>query len=122
MKLIIIIALSIIGTCTLKAQDSTRMVRMAKIKVDPGQLQQYTYALKEQMASAIKLEPGVLSYHAVADKKDPSQITIIEIYANNEAYLLHIKTPHFLKYKDLVKDMVLSLELIDVETIGRMSK
>jgi quinol monooxygenase YgiN len=95
---------------------------MAKIKVDINQLEKYKVALKEQMNTAIKLEPGVLSYTVVADKKDLSLITILEVYANLEAYQSHILTPHFKKYKDAVKDMVLSLELIDTELIERVHK
>lgn len=104
------------------AQINNNMYRIAKIKVDINQLEKYKVALKEQMNTAIKVEPGVLSYTVVADKKDLSLITILEVYANLEAYQSHILTPHFKKYKDAVKDMVLSLELIDTELIERVHK
>ena len=67
------------------AQDSSRMYRIAKIKVDAKQLVAYTSLLQEQMTTAIKLEPGVLSYTAIADKKEATSITILEVYASNEA-------------------------------------
>lgn len=95
---------------------------MAKIKVDINQLEKYKVALKEQMNTTIKEEPGVLSYTVVADKKDITLIIITEVYANLEAYQSHILTPHFEKYKDTVKDMFLSLELIDTELIERVHK
>lgn len=104
------------------AQDKSKMYRIAKIKVDTNQLKRYTSALKEQMNAAIKLEPGVLSYNVVADKKDATVITILEVYASVEAYQSHIITPHFKKYKETVKDMVLSLELIDVNLVERVQK
>ena len=100
-----------------KAQNANKMYRIAKIKVDEKQLVPYTAALKEQMNAAISVEPGVLSYTAVADKKDPTWITILEVYASTEAYQSHIQTSHFKKYKETVKDMVLSLELIDTELV-----
>lgn len=99
-----------------------QMVRLAKIKVDPLQLNNYNSALKEQMTTAVRLEPGVLTYYALADKNDPSQITILEIYADTNAYKSHIETTHFKKYKETVKDMVKSLELIDVTLIGSAQK
>ena len=74
------------------------------------------------MNVAIKLEPGVLSYTVVADKKDATLITIFEVYASLEAYQSHILTSHFKKYKETVKDMVLSLELIDTELVARLEK
>ena len=104
------------------AQEKNQMVRLAKIKVDPLQLEKYNTALKEQMTTAVRVEPGVLTYYAVADKGDPSNITILEIYADTAAYNSHIATPHFKKYKEAVKDMVKSLELVDVTLIGSAKK
>lgn len=104
------------------AQEKNQMVRLAKIKVDPLQLDKYNAALKEQMTTAINAEPGVLTYYAVADKNDLSSITILEIYADTAAYQSHILTPHFKKYKDTVNDMVKSLELVDVMLISFAKK
>jgi len=104
------------------AQQKTQMVRLAKIQVDPAQLDQYNAALKEQMTTAVSTEPGVLTYYAVADKTNSSHITILEIYADTAAYKSHIETPHFKKYKEAVKNMVKSLELVDVNLIGSAKK
>ena len=103
------------------AQDH-KIYRIAKITVDPAQLDKYQAALKEQMTTAMAVEPGVLSYYAVSDKKDATHITIFEIYADSTAYQAHIQTPHFKKYKDIVKDMVKSLYLEDVSVIGIAKK
>ena len=104
------------------AQEKIQMVRLAKIKVDPLQLDKYNSALKEQMTTAVRVEPGVLTYYAVADKSDLSHITILEIYADTAAYQAHITTTHFKKYKETVKDMVKSLELVDVNLIASAKK
>jgi quinol monooxygenase YgiN len=104
------------------AQQKNQMVRLAKIQVDPSQLEQYNTALKAQMATAVRLEPGVITYYAVAEKSNPSHITILEIYADTAAYKAHIETAHFKKYKETVQHMVKSLELIDVNLIGSAKK
>jgi len=104
------------------AQQKNQIVRFAKIQVDPSQLEKYNAALKEQMTTAVKVEPGVLTYYAVADKSNPSHITILEIYADTAAYLSHIQTPHFKKYKETVNNMVKSLELVDLTLIGSAKK
>ncbi|MFV8342962.1 putative quinol monooxygenase [Flavobacterium sp. XS2P39] len=118
-----IVALSLVTfSFSTVAQEKEQMVRLAKIKVDPLQLDTYNSALKEQMTTAVRLEPGVLTYYAVADKNTPSFITILEIYADTAAYKSHIETTHFKKYKETVKDMVKSLELIDVTLIGSAVK
>jgi len=123
-KLIMIALFTLILMLNTKvmAQEKNQMVRLAKIKVDPLQLEKYNAALREQMATAVGKEPGVLTYYAVANKNDPTNITILEIYADTAAYNLHIATPHFKKYKEIVKDMVKSLELVDVSIVGVAKK
>lgn len=106
----------------IKGQTAQQMIRIAKIQVDPAQLNNYKAALKESIMTSVSKEPGVLSYYAVADKANPAQITILEVYASPEAYQAHIQTPHFKKYKEAVKDMVKSLELNDVDLIASASK
>ena len=125
LKITLVVTILISALClnkTAMAQQKQQMVRLAKIQVDPMQLEKYNAALKEQMTTAVKLEPGVLTYYAVADKTDPSHITILEIYADTVAYKMHIETPHFKKYKETVKHMVKSLELIDVNLIASATK
>lgn len=103
-------------------QEDKRMVRMAILKIDSTHLNEYMTFLQEQIETAIRLEPGVLSYFAVADKKHPSHITILEVYASKEAYQSHITTPHFQKYKTGTLHMVQSLELIDLDPLMFASK
>lgn len=117
-KVIAICSLLIFSLSNAQAQTDKRMVRLAKIEVDSAQLKSYNAALLEQMHTAIKLEPGVLTYYAVADQKDPSRITILEIYADTAAYQQHIATAHFKKYKKTVEHMVKKLELVNVSLIG----
>ncbi|MCW3109162.1 MAG: antibiotic biosynthesis monooxygenase [Segetibacter sp.] len=104
------------------AQDKRPYVRIAKIVVDSAQLDNYKVALKEHAEAAVSKEPGVLTLYAVADKDNPTHVTVFEIYASVAAYQSHIQTPHFLKYKSTVKDMVKSLVLTDVTPIALETK
>lgn len=104
------------------AQDKNQVVRIAKLQIDPAQLENYKAALKEHAETAVRVEPGVITLYAVAEKNSPTHITVFEIYANAEAYQAHLQTAHFKKYKSTTKDMVKSLELVDVEPIALESK
>ena len=99
------------------AQTKNQMVRIAKIVVDPAQLEPYKAFAKEEIEASIRLDPGVKTLYAVAEKDNPSHFTILEIYADSNAYKAHIQTPHFLKYKNGTKDMVKSLELVEVDPL-----
>lgn len=93
------------------------IVRIANLRIEPSQLEQYKAALREEIEQTSLLEPGVLTLYAVAHKDRPNHITIFETYANQQAYEAHLKTPHFLKYKVGTESMVLSLELVETTTI-----
>ena len=89
------------------------MVRLSKLVIDASQLEAYRVFLTEEVNDSMRLEPGVRTLYAVSEKARPTHFTILEIYADREAYEAHIKSAHFLKYKTGTKDMVKSLELID---------
>lgn len=93
------------------------LVRLSKITVDPAQLDAYNAFLKEEIEASIRLEPGVLTLYATAEKEAPHKVTILEIYADRSAYESHLQTPHFQKYKQGTLSMVKELELVDVKPL-----
>jgi 4-carboxymuconolactone decarboxylase len=104
------------------SQEQNRVVRMAKIVVDSTQLESYKAALKENVEASVGKEPGVITLYAVYEKDKPTHVTVLEIYANADAYKAHLQTDHFKKYKSTVATMVKSLELTDVVPIALASK
>jgi quinol monooxygenase YgiN len=103
------------------------MVRIAEVEVEEAGLEQYLAILKEEAKASVNLEPGVVSIFPMYEKASPTKIRILEIYASREAYELHLKTAHFLKYKTTTLEMVKSLVLvemdaIDSETMGQIFK
>lgn len=107
---------------TVSAQHNSNYIRIAKLVIDSASLDEYKKALKEQAETAVRVESGVLMLYAVCEKQNPTHVTVFEIYKDEQAYQYHIKTPHFLKYKAAVQDMVKSLELIDVTPIALEAK
>lgn len=93
------------------------LVRLSKITVDAAQLDAYNAFLKEEIEASMRLEPGVLTLYATAEKDNPNKMTILEIYADRAAYESHLKTPHFQKYKQGTLSMVKELELVDVKPL-----
>lgn len=93
------------------------LVRLSKITVDSAQLDAYNAFLKEEIEASMRLEPGVLTLYATAEKENPYKMTILEIYADRAAYESHLKTPHFQKYKQGTLSMVKELELVDVKPL-----
>ena len=113
----IIITLMLLSFEIASAQEKTQLVRLAKLQIDPAQLENYRAILKEEIEASVRLEPGVLTLYAVAEKDKPTHITILEIYANTDAYKAHLLTPHFIKYKTGTADMVKALELVETDPL-----
>ena len=113
LSILIITGLIFVFCGQASVQNKKQMVRLAKLVIDSTQLENYNVLLKEEIETSIRVEPGVLTLYAVAEKNDPTHITILEIYADTVAYKLHLLTPHFIKYKNGTKDMVKSLELVE---------
>jgi quinol monooxygenase YgiN len=93
------------------------MVRISEIEIESQALEAYKAILKEEAAASVRLEPGVISLFPMYQKEHPTQVRILEIYANREAYESHLKTPHFAKYKSATLKMVKSLKLVDMQVL-----
>jgi quinol monooxygenase YgiN len=98
------------------------IVRIAELEIDPVQVEAYKLALKEEIETSIRVEPGVLTLYAVSVKEHPEQIRLFETYRDVAAYESHLQSPHFKTYKDRTRQMVKQLRLIETEPILLGSK
>lgn len=113
LRIFCVALLSFFARATASAQETSgQIVQLAKLEIDPAQLDAYKAALKEGVETALCVEPGVLNLYAMAEKENPAHITLVEVYADENAYQAHLQSPHFLKYKEGTKEMVKSLELV----------
>lgn len=98
------------------------LVRIAELEIDPAQLDAYKLALKEEIETSIRVEPGVLTLYAVSLKQHPEQIRLFERYRDAAAYESHLQSSHFRAYKARTQPMVKSLTLLETEPILLGSK
>ncbi len=93
------------------------MIRLSEIQIEPEYLEEYLSILKEEARASVELEPGVISIFPMYQKENPTQIRILEIYTDEDAYRTHLESPHFKHYKTTTLNMVKSLNLIDMNYI-----
>ncbi len=67
---------------------------LAQFKVQPGKEAEGEKALREMAAAVEANEPGALAYIMHRSQKDPSEITVFEVYAEGEAFNAHGQSPH----------------------------
>jgi quinol monooxygenase YgiN len=110
-------ALLLFSSTYVSAQSKETMIRIAEIEVDSMHLEAYKSILAEESKASIQLEPGVIAIFPLYEKANPTQIRILEVYANRQAYEAHLKSAHFLKYKSSTMQMVKHLNLVEMESI-----
>lgn len=93
------------------------MVRISEIEIIPEYLDEYKTILNKESSESVKLEAGVIAIYPMFQKENPTQIRIIEIYANQKAYKSHLQPPHFQHYKTTTLKMIKSLKLVDMTAL-----
>ena len=101
------------GMCAKQPMAADGIVRLSKIEVYPEYLEEYMKYATEVGEVSLRTEPGVLTMYAVSEKENPCMVTILETYASQKAYELHIASGHFQKYKQGTLHMVKKLTLSD---------
>ncbi len=119
MRTTVLLLFAIFSFCnnSILAQKKDQMVRISEIEIEPAYLEQYKAILKEESEASVRLEPGVIAIFPMFQKENPTQLRILEIYADKESYQAHLKTPHFLTYKTTTLKMVKSLKLVDMDAL-----
>jgi quinol monooxygenase YgiN len=115
------LVLSLTG-CAVAEDPPMPVVRIAELEIDPTQLEAYTAAVREEMETSVRVEPGVLAIYTVAEKEHPSKLRFFEMYADEAAYRAHIASPHFRKYVETTKDMITSRRLIETVPVQLSAK
>ena len=111
----------LLGQRELPVIQPDRMVRISEIEIVPEHLEEYKAILEKESSESVKIEPGVIAIYPMYQKENPTQIRILEIYASQAAYRLHLQTPHFLHYKTSTLKMVRSLKLVDMDAIDEQA-
>jgi len=99
------------------AQQQAMMMRISEIEIHPQHLEEYKTILKEEAEASVRLEPGVIAIFPMFQKDSPTQVRILEMYKDQQAYQSHLKTEHFQKYKTGTLHMVKALKLVDMEAL-----
>jgi quinol monooxygenase YgiN len=117
----VVLALSLSGVAAAE-EPRVPFVRIAELEIDPARLESYKAAVREEMETSVRVEPGVLAIYAVAEKDNPSRLRFFEMYADEAAYKSHIGSAHFKKYAITTKDMIISRRLIETVPVQLSDK
>jgi len=75
------------------------------VHVKPDRTEEFKRATLENARNSLK-EPGVARFDFLQQKDDPGRFVLIEVYRTAEDPGRHKETAHYLKWRDIVADMM----------------
>ena len=85
---------------------------VVRIEIKPGYRRQFMESMLDDARHSIQDEPGCLRFDVLEDHEDSDRIFLYEVYEDNAALDAHGQTPHFLRWKETVKDWFASETLV----------
>lgn len=75
-----------------------------ELPVKSDRIDDFLRAMEENARSSVRDEPGCLRFDVSRDREDPSKVYLYEVYVDAAALDAHRTMPHYLKWRDTVKD------------------
>ena len=74
------------------------------IQIKPEFKDAFMEAMLDDARGSVQNEPGCLRFDVVEDTEDPNRIHLYEVYRDDAAIAAHREAPHYLKWRETVKD------------------
>lgn len=87
------------------------VMRLIKVEVKDADAEKFSHAVKKEMTTSMASEPGMEIMMSGTNIDNPNEWYFIEVYANDEAYDIHVKTPHYKEYIEETDGMVKSRDV-----------
>ncbi len=75
------------------------------VRVNPGAEQTFAAATRDNALNS-RNEPGCLRFDVLQQSDDPTRFVLVEAYVDKSAALAHKETPHYLRWRDAVADLM----------------
>ena len=72
---------------------------VARFRIMPGKEAEGEEAMKKMAASVEATEPGALTYIFHRKRKDPAEVTVFEVYKDDDASQAHRDSPHMATFR-----------------------
>lgn len=81
------------------------IVTCVYVRVKPEHIDEFIRQSTANHLEAVK-EPGNLRFDFIQETEDKTRFMLYEAYETEEASAAHKNTPHYLRWRDAVKDMM----------------
>jgi len=81
------------------------LVVHVQVHVKPEFIEAFKLATIENAQNSLK-EPGIVRFDVLQQQDDPARFVLVEIYRGVTDTTLHKETMHYMKWRDLVAEMM----------------
>lgn len=82
-------------------------------QLKPGAIDSFIPLILDNAAASVRDEPGCRQFDVMTPTDGGNRVFLYEIYDDEAAFQAHLKTPHFLKFRDAAAG------LFDKQTVNR---
>ncbi len=90
---------------------------LVKLRIKPENVDDFMREVLADARGATQKEPGCLQFNVIKHESEPTSVMLYEIYKSKADYENHRTMPHYIKWRDAVKDFYTSPPEINRGTI-----
>ncbi len=79
-------------------------VLIVPIHIQPEHREAFLESMLDDAIGSVRDEPGCLRFDVIQDSSDPNCIYLYEVYRDEAAFQAHVEAPHFVRWRETVKD------------------
>jgi (4S)-4-hydroxy-5-phosphonooxypentane-2,3-dione isomerase len=80
-------------------------ILIVQVQVKPETVEAFRTAILDNASNTLK-EPGVVRFDVLQQHDDPTRFALYEVYREQEDWMRHKETAHYLRWRDTVADMM----------------
>jgi len=77
---------------------------LVTIRIKPEFRESFIESMLDDARGSVNDEPGCYRFDVLQDDNDPNTLYLYEVYRDQEAFNAHLVAPHFIRWRDTVKD------------------
>lgn len=81
-------------------------VVMVRIKVNPLRVNEFLSEMLLNSKGSLENEEGCFQFDVCQDISESNRIYLYEVYKDESAFQVHLGTPHYLRWRESVKDLL----------------
>jgi quinol monooxygenase YgiN len=86
-------------------------VIIAEFEVKPDKLEQFLELARTDASHSVEREPGCRQFDVTLDREQPNRVVLYEIYDDEAAFDVHLKTPHLAAFRAGIESLIVSRQV-----------